>query len=105
MRQILVDYAKQRSAGKRGGGVHKLSLDDTAIISEDRADHLLALDAALKKLEAFDERQGKVVTLRYFTGLTIEETAEAMGISPVTVKREWRMAKAWLYRELNIDNE
>ena len=100
MRQILVDYAKQRSAKKRGGDLQKVSLDDTAILSDDRAEHLLALDAALKKLEQIDKRQGKIVILRYFTGLTIEETAEALEISPVTVKREWRMAKAWLHHEL-----
>lgn len=101
MRQILVDYAKQRAAAKRGGGLHKISLDDTAIISDDRAEHLLALDEALKKLAEIDPQQSKIVELRYFTGLSIEETAEALGISSATVKREWRMAKAWLYQELS----
>ena len=98
MRRILIDNARKRSAVKREG--EKVPLDDVAIISTDRAQHLLALDEALIRLETIDPQQSKIVELRYFGGLTIEETAEAMGISPATVKREWAMARAWLYQEL-----
>ena len=98
MRRILIDNARRRSASKREG--EKIPLDDVAIISTDRAQHLLALDEALIRLEKIDPQQSKIVELRYFGGLTIEETAEAMGLSPATVKREWAMARAWLYQEL-----
>jgi RNA polymerase sigma factor (TIGR02999 family) len=98
MRRILIDNARKRSAAKREG--EKLSLDDVAIISTDRAEHLLALDEALQQLEEIDPQQSKIVELRYFGGLTIEETAEAMNLSPATVKREWAMARAWLYSSL-----
>lgn len=98
MRRILIDNARKRSASKREG--EKIALEDVAIISTDRARHLLALDEALQRLEQIDPQQSKVVELRYFGGLTIEETAEAMGLSPATVKREWAMARAWLYQEL-----
>ena len=98
MRRILIDNARRRSASKREG--EKIPLDDVAIISTDRAQHLLALDEALIRLETIDPQQSKIVELRYFGGLTIEETAEAMGLSPATVKREWAMARAWLYQEL-----
>lgn len=101
MRQILVDYARQRAAAKRGGGKPKISLEDTAILSDERSEDLLALDEALNKLSQFDDQQSRIVKIRYFTGLTIEETARALDISPATVKREWRMAKAWLYDELS----
>ena len=86
------------SKGKREG--EKVSLDDVAIISSDKADHLLALDEALRKLEDIDPQQSKIIELRYFGGLTIEETGEAMNLSPATVKREWAMARAWLYQAL-----
>jgi RNA polymerase sigma factor (TIGR02999 family) len=98
MRRILVDNARRRSAAKREG--EKIPLDDVAIISTDRAEHLVALDDALKRLEEIDPQQSKIIELRYFGGLTIEETAEAMSLSPATIKREWSMARAWLYQEL-----
>lgn len=99
MRRILIDNARKRSAAKREG--QKISLDDVAVLSSDRAEHLLALDEALQKLEKLDPQQSKIVELRYFGGLTIEETSEAMDLSPATVKREWAMARAWLYSSLN----
>jgi RNA polymerase sigma-70 factor (ECF subfamily) len=100
MRRILLDYAKSQNREKRGGGLHKTSLDEGLIVSEDRASDLVQIDQALTRLEALDARQAKVVELRFFGGLNVEETAEAMGISTPTVKREWAMAKAWLHREL-----
>ena len=99
MRRILIDNARKRSAAKREG--QKISLDDVAVLSPDRAAHLLALDEALQKLEKLDPQQSKIVELRYFGGLTIEETSEAMDLSPATVKREWAMARAWLYSSLS----
>lgn len=101
MRQILVDYARQKKAAKRGGGNPKISLNDITVIAAERSDDWITVDDALKKLEAIDERQVKIVELRYFTGLTIEETASALGIAPATVKREWNLAKAWLAREFS----
>lgn len=101
MRHILVDHARDRKQLKRGGGARKVSLDDALIVSEDRNEDLLALDESLRRLSAIDERKGKVVELRFFGGLSVEETAEALGISAVTVMREWSMAKAWLYNSLN----
>ena len=100
MRRILLDYAKSRQREKRGGGAHKTSLDEALVVSEDRASDLVRIDEALTRLEALDARQAKVVELRFFGGLTVEETAEAIGVSAPTVKREWAMAKAWLHREL-----
>ena len=99
MRRILIDNARKRTAAKREG--EKISLDDVAVISNERAEHLLALDEALRNLEDLDPKQSKIVELRYFGGLTIEETGEAMSLSPATVKREWAMARAWLYSSLN----
>jgi RNA polymerase sigma factor (TIGR02999 family) len=99
MRRILIDNARKRRAAKREG--EKISLDDVAVISGDRCEHFLALDEALQKLEELDSQQSKIVELRYFGGLTIEETAEAMSLSPATVKREWAMARAWLYSYLS----
>lgn len=98
MRRILIDNARKRTAAKREG--EKVALDDVAIISIDRAEHFLALDEALTRLEAIDSQQSKIIELRYFGGLTIEETGEAMNLSPATVKREWAMARAWLYNSL-----
>jgi len=100
MRRILVDYARGRLRSKRGGNQTKLPLDDALAISTERCDELLALDEALERLAKFDERQCRVVELRFFGGLTVEETATVLGISPKTVKREWSMAKAWLYGEM-----
>ncbi len=101
MRRILMDYAKAKHREKRGGGVRHATLDEALVVSEDRASDLVVIDEALTRLEALDARQAKVVELRFFGGLSVEETAEAMGISTPTVKREWAMAKAWLYRVLS----
>ena len=99
MRRILIDNARRRTAGKRGKG-EKLSLEDVATVSTQKHQSLLALDEALHELEKIDSQQSRIIELRYFGGLTIEETAMAMDISPATVKREWAMARAWLYKAL-----
>jgi len=101
MRRILVDHAREHQAAKRGGGETKLALDEAINISREQDVDLLALDAALKALARFDPRQSRIVELRYFGGLEIGETADVLGISPATVKREWNMAKAWLYNQLS----
>lgn len=100
MRRILVDYAVRRKAGKRGGGRVPLPLDEAAAVTEEDLDSLLALDEALRRLEAREERYGRVVECRFFGGMSVEETAEALGVSPATVKRDWTTARAWLNREL-----
>lgn len=100
MRRILIDNARRHAANKRGNTPEKLSLDDAATISVERNENLLALDDALKQLEAIDPQQSRVIELRYFGGLTIEETAEVLNLSPATVKREWAMARAWLYKSI-----
>ena len=99
MRRILLDNARRTMAEKRGSG-GKVSLEDIAEISTDKNEHLIELDLALQELEEFDEKQAKIIELRYFGGLTIEETAEALDISPATVKREWTMARAWLFQRM-----
>jgi RNA polymerase sigma factor (TIGR02999 family) len=103
MRNILVDYAIRRKAGKRGGDRQQVELDEAHLIAGEKADELLALHQALERLEALDPRQGQVVEYRFFGDLTIEETAQAMGLSPATVNREWAMARAWLSRELGAE--
>jgi len=100
MRRILLDYAKERTRGKRGGNARKTSLDEALVVSHDRAFELVEIDEALDRLKALDQRQAQVVEMRFFGGLSVEETAEALGVSEPTVKREWAMAKAWLYREI-----
>lgn len=100
MRRILVDYARRHHASKRGGDLYKLSLDEALVTSEEKGADLLALDEALERLAAIDERQSRVVELRVFAGLTLEETAQALNLSPSTVRREWSMAKAWLHKEI-----
>lgn len=100
MRQILVDYARKRTAKKRGEGKSNISLDSAQEISIQSNEQIIALDNALKKLESLEERSSKIVELRFFSGLTIEETAQAMNISPATAKRDWNFAKAWLYKEI-----
>jgi RNA polymerase sigma factor (TIGR02999 family) len=100
MRRILVDHARARENGKRGGGIHKVSLDETAVIATEPAQDLVGLDAALRRLQAAYPRKGQIVELRFFGGLSLEETAEAMHVSIDTVKRDWRFAKLWLLREL-----
>lgn len=100
MRRILVDHARARGRAKRGGGQAPVTLEDARAQDPARPDDLLALDEALSRLSALDERKARVVELHYFGGLTYDETAAALGISPATVDRELRMAKAWLYREI-----
>lgn len=100
MRKILVDYARQRKAQKRDASGQKLGLDDAVSFSSQREIDLIALDDALESLAGFDRTQAKIVELRFFGGLTIEETAHALNISPATVKREWTVAKAWLYKRI-----
>jgi RNA polymerase sigma factor (TIGR02999 family) len=103
MRRILVDYARQRHAAKRGGSAIQVPLEEGAVAAAESDVDLVALDDALTRLAALDPQQARVVELRYFTGLGIEEAAEALGISPATVKREWAMARAWLRREMGED--
>ena len=100
MRRILVDYARDVKRAKRGGGALRVSLSDVAELPLERAADMVALDDALTALEAFDPRKGRVVELRYFGGLSLEETAAALEVSVATVRRDWSLARAWLYREL-----
>lgn len=104
MRRILLDYARKHCAVKRGSGGFKLPLDDSLEISGEKAAELIALDDALLSLEKIDPAKSRIVELRYFGGLTVEETAHALDISMTTVGRQWRAARAWLYRELNGGN-
>jgi RNA polymerase sigma factor (TIGR02999 family) len=101
MRRIMVDRARERRARKRGHDAVKVSLDDAALVSEKRSEELLALGEALERLEVYDPRKSQIVELRYFGGLTMEETATFLKISERTVRREWRTAKAWLYCTLS----
>src|SRR5437763_795959 len=101
MRRIMVDHARERRALKRGGGAVKVELDNAALVTEKRSEELLALDEALEKLAALDPRKTQIVELRYFGGLTVEETARFLQLSQRMVEREWMMAKAWLYRALS----
>jgi RNA polymerase sigma factor (TIGR02999 family) len=119
MRRILIDHARARRRAKRGGGITPVSLDQTGVILEssdqegcqvealefasDPTVDLSAIDSALSRLEAIDPKQGRIVELRFFGGLSIEETAEVVGVSPATVKREWALARAWLRRELTSE--
>jgi RNA polymerase sigma factor (TIGR02999 family) len=103
MRQILVNHAKSRQTGKRGSGQFVLSLDDVQPAVNQEASEVVALHEALEKLQAIDDRKSKVVEMRYFGGLSIEETAEALGISVITVNRDWRLARTWLIREMSGD--
>lgn len=107
MRRILVEHARSRRAAKRGGETVQISLSGAAATKEQRTIDLIALDRALSELAVIDERRSRIVELRYFGGLNIEETAAALEISPATVQREWRIAKAWLYRTIsgNESNE
>jgi len=100
MRRILVDHARRRRYQKRGGAPVKISLGSVPLISPARPDELVALDDALQRLQRQDERKSAVVELRYFGGLTTDEIAEHLGVSAITVKRDWALAKAWLYREM-----
>jgi RNA polymerase sigma-70 factor (ECF subfamily) len=100
MRRILVDYARARQYGKRGGGVQQVELDEAMVVSGDRAAEVVALDEVLISLAELDPRKSRIVELRFFGGLSIEETAEILGVSPGTVMRDWTLAKAWLQREM-----
>lgn len=102
MRWILVDYEKRRRAARRGGGYTRLSFDDSLAASRGADADLLALDEALSRLEALDQQQSQIVELRYFGGLSVEETSEFLGVSPTTVKRSWASARAWLLREMSL---
>ncbi len=105
MRHILIDYARRNQYAKRGGGLQRVSFDgaaaDAALMSGTRAAELIALDEALEEFAKIDPRKSEVVQLRYFGGLTLEETAEVLHVSLMTVRRDWRAAKAWLYRTMN----
>src|ERR1043166_8283527 len=100
MRTILVDHARSHACAKRGGGAGKLELNEALVISQQKASEVIALDEALKELALIDPQQSRIVELRFFGGLTAEEAAEVLHVSPATIKREWSTAKAWLYREL-----
>lgn len=100
MRQILVDYARTRATAKRDGGF-KLTLEDNVVPAKSRDVNLVALDDALNELGRLDPQQGKIVEMRFFGGLSIEETAQVLGISPATVKRDWATARVWLHQEMN----
>jgi RNA polymerase sigma factor (TIGR02999 family) len=101
MRHILVDEARRRNAAKRGGSFIQVSLDEANTVVQEQATSVAALDDALQRLEALDERQGKIVELRFFGGLSIEETAEVLKVSPGTVMRDWTFARAWLRNEMS----
>jgi RNA polymerase sigma factor (TIGR02999 family) len=100
MRHVLVDYARARCRAKRGSGVPHVSMDDVAVISDERAEEVIAVDSALEGLMAFDLRKGQIFELRHFGGLSVDEAAEVLKVSPATVARDWRMAKAWLRRAI-----
>ena len=104
MRQILIEHARSHTRAKRGGGVGTISLDEAAIVSQARATALLALDDALERLATIDPRKSQVVELRFFGGLSVEEAAQVLNIAPNTVLRDWRMAKAWLRREISHES-
>lgn len=101
MRHILIDHARKHRYAKRGGGAQHVPVDDVAVVAGDRAGEFLALHEALNSLAKVDGRKAKIVELRFFGGLTVEEIAEVMKLSPITIKREWRAAKAWLYLEIS----
>ena len=103
MRRILVDYARQRARAKRSGGQHPITLDDGLAAAPERPVDVVALDEALERLSALDERRARAVELHYFGGLTYDETAAVLGVSAATVDRELRLAKAWLYREMSAE--
>lgn len=100
MRRILVDYARSRRNQKRGGGACRVTLDEAFVFSQDKSPDLIAVDAALERLAEIDPRKSRVVELRFFGGLSLEEMAEVLKVSPFTVHRDWKLAKAWLHREL-----
>jgi RNA polymerase sigma factor (TIGR02999 family) len=101
MRMVLLEYARRHQARKRGASWLKVSLEEAAVVADERGTDLIALDDALQSLAEIDRRKERVVELRFFGGLSVEETAEALKVSPRTVMREWELARAWLYRELS----
>lgn len=105
MRRVLVDHARSRNSLKRGGGAQQVTFDEGAIVSHERVAEIVALDDALSALAAFDERKSRIVELRFFGGLSIEETATVLQVSPGTVMRDWTLAKAWLQREMSKGND
>jgi RNA polymerase sigma factor (TIGR02999 family) len=105
MRRILVSYARKHLASKRGGQRHRLTLDEAMGAAQQREVDLIALDEALTSLEAIDPQQSRIIELRFFGGLSLEETAQVIGVSPATVKREWTMARAWLHRQMSNVSE
>ena len=105
MRRILVDYARTKKRAKRGGSDVRVSFTDVKISEKGQDLDVVALDEALERLAEIDEQQSKIVELRFFSGLTVEETAEVLAISPATVKRDWSVAKAWLHREISSDKQ
>jgi RNA polymerase sigma factor (TIGR02999 family) len=104
MRRILIDYARRRRYTKRGGAARQVELDEAMLMARERSSELIALDDALKRLAEFDERKSRVVELRFFGGLSVEETADVLKVSVNTVKRDWSTARAWLYKEV-MSNE
>jgi RNA polymerase sigma factor (TIGR02999 family) len=105
MRRILLMHVRRRNAEKRGGSYARIALDEAVVFTCEQSADLIALDELLKELESLDPQQARIVELRFFGGLSVEETAELMGISPATVKRDWAMAKAWLARELGTESQ
>jgi RNA polymerase sigma factor (TIGR02999 family) len=101
MRRILVDHARSRQYAKRGGGGHRVSLDEALLVCEERVAEVVALDDALTSLAVIDKRKSQIVEMRFFGGLSIDEAAEVLAVSPGTVMRDWTLAKAWLHREIN----
>jgi RNA polymerase sigma factor (TIGR02999 family) len=103
MRRILLNYARDQHREKRGGKAVQVSLSEAAVVCLEKTEELIALDEALERLAALDERKSRVVELRYFGGLDVDETAEVLNVSPITVMRDWRFARAWLSREVEHD--
>jgi RNA polymerase sigma-70 factor (ECF subfamily) len=100
MRRVLVDHARARNAAMRGGGLVRVELEDNVAVSEERSDEVLLLDDALTRLEALNPRQARVVELRYFGGLSVEQVASILGVAPRSVKRDWALARIWLFKEI-----
>jgi len=105
MRHILIDHARRRRFVKHGGDARQVSLAEASLMTDERATELVALDESLEELKRFDERKSRVVELRYFGGLSLEETADTLGVSLMTVRRDWRAAKAWLFRRMKDEGE
>ena len=105
MRQILVEHARSHGAAKRGGGATRMTLDESLAIAQQKDVDVIVLDKALRDLTELDAQQGRIVELRFFGGLTIEDTSEVLGISPATVKREWVTARAWLFRAITGETQ